>query len=61
MLTTTSSVKGNNTLTADEALDEVNAEGATTNLVQWDRWWELKRETNERLMQAISERDAAAV
>jgi len=60
MLTTSSSVKGN-TQTPEEALDEVNAEGATTNLVQWDRWWELKRETNERLMQAISERDAAAV
>ena len=34
---------------------ELNAAGASGNVIAWEDWWQLKEETNQQLFQAIGD------
>ena len=52
-------VKGDGATSAaaadNEHVVEMNAEGASANVIAWDNWWQMKEETNQKLFQAIGD------
>ena len=42
---------------AAEHLIEMNAEGASANLIAWEDWWQMKDRTNQELFHAIGQQD----
>ena len=46
-------VKGDGATSAaaadNEHVVEMNAEGASANVIAWDNWWQMKEETNQKL------------
>ena len=40
-----------------DKIDEVNAAGATDDVIAWDEWWERRAQTNNDLIQAIINRN----
>ena len=41
--------------TAGEHVLELNAAGASANVIAWEDWWNMKEETNMQLFQAIGD------
>jgi len=40
---------------------ELNAAGATANVIAWDDWWQLKEQTNQELFAAIGDRNLSRI
>ena len=45
--------KDGKNLEPQEALEELNVEGASKEVITWKQWWDLKAQTNKELVQAI--------
>lgn len=40
---------------------ELNAAGASNNVIAWEDWWRLKEEANDQLFQAIGDQSSDRV
>lgn len=56
-LTATTELTQTSGLTAAEHVIELNAGGASNEVIAWENWWTMKEETNMRLFEAIGNRD----
>ena len=56
-LPVTSSTDVGQSTDGGEHMIEMNADGATAEVIAWENWWTMKEETNMRLFEAIGNRN----